>query len=58
MKSKYIIVVTNDKLDENEIKELYDCIVKHRPSHRIYIKLIAVREVKSGKTRTEVAKNL
>ena len=51
-------MITKDKLDEKEIKELDDCIAKHRPSHRIYIKLIAVRDVKSGKTRTEVAENL
>ena len=51
-------MITNDELDEKEIKELDECIAKHRPSHRIYIKLIAVRDVKLGKTRTEVAENL
>ena len=51
-------MITTDKLDEKDIKELDDCIAKHRPSHRIYIKLIAVRDVKLGKTRTEVAENL
>ena len=58
MTYKYTIMTIKDKLDEKEIKELDDCIAKYRPSHRIYIKLIAVRDVKSGKTRTEVAENL
>lgn len=51
-------MTTKDKLDEKEIKELDECIAKYRPSHRMYIKLISIREVKSGKTRTEVAENL
>ena len=58
MKYKKLIMKTKDKLDEDEIKQLDEYINKYRPSHRIYIKLIAVREVKQGKTRTEVAEYL
>lgn len=47
-----------DKLDEKEIEELNDCIAKYRSSHRVYIKLIAVKYVKTGKTRTEVSEIL
>ena len=51
-------MITKDKLDENEIEELNECIAKYRPSHKMYIKLIAVKDVKTGKTRTEVSENL
>ena len=58
MKYKYDFMVTKDKLDEKEIEELNDCIAKYRPSHRMYIKLIAVKYVKTGKTRTKVSEIL
>ena len=40
-------MVTKDKLDEKEIEELNDCIAKYRSSHRMYVKLIAVKYVKT-----------
>ena len=51
-------MVTKDKLDEKEIEELNDCIAKYRSSHRMYVKLIAVKYVKTWKTRTEVSEIL
>ena len=46
------IVESNKK----EIEELDKHIAEYRPSHKIYVKLLAIREVKCGKTHTEVAK--
>ena len=51
-------MATKDKLDEKEIEELNECIAKYGSSHRMYIKLIAVKYVKTGKTRTEVSEIL
>ena len=51
-------MLSKEELDKKEIKELDDLITKYRPSHKMYIRVVAVRDVLSGKTRTEVAKNL
>ena len=45
---------TIDKLEEKEIAELDKYLKEYRQSHNIYMRLLAVRMVKLGETRTAV----
>ena len=45
-----------DKLEENEIVELEKYLKEYRQAHNIYMRILAVRMVKLGQTRTAVAK--
>ena len=45
-----------DKLEDNEIAELEKYLKEYRQAHNIYIRIMGVRMVKLGQTRTTVAK--
>lgn len=54
MSDKYLIMKTVDKLEEKEIEELNKYLKEYRQAHNIYVRLLAVRMVKLGETRTMV----
>ena len=54
MNDKYLIMNPIDKLEEKEIEELEKYLKEYRQAHNIYMRLLAVRMVKLGETRTLV----
>ena len=54
MNDKYLSMGNIDKLEEKEIEELNKYLKEYRQSHNIYMRLLAVRMVKLGETRTMV----
>jgi transposase len=56
MCDKYLIMESIDKLEENEIAELENYLKEYKHAHNIYIRILAVRMVKLGQTRTAVGK--
>lgn len=44
------------KYEEEEMKEFDNQLNKYKHHHKMYIRILAVKMVKSGQTRTEVAK--
>lgn len=56
MNDKYLSMGNIDKLEEKEIEELNKYLKEYRQSHNIYMRLLAVRMVKLGETRTMVGK--
>ena len=54
MSDKYLIMETIDKLEEQGIAELDKYLKEYRQAHNIYMRLLAVRMVKLGETRTTV----
>ena len=47
---------TIDELEEKEIEELDEYLNEYRQAHNIYMRILAVRMVKLGETRTTVGK--
>ena len=45
-----------DKLEKDEIKMLENYLKEYRREHNIYMRILAVRMVKLGQTRTDVGK--
>ena len=45
-----------DKLEKDEIKMLENYLKEYRREHNIYMRILAVRMVKLGQTRTNVGK--
>ena len=45
-----------DKLEKDEIKMLENYLKEYRRDHNIYMRILAVRMVKLGQTRTDVGK--
>ena len=54
MNDKYLIMETIDLLEKKEIEELDKYLKEYRQAHNIYMRLLAVRMVKLGETRTSV----
>ena len=49
-----LIMETIEELEEKEIEELDEYLNEYRQAHNIYMRLLAVRMVKLGETRTAV----
>ena len=54
MCDRYVIVESIDELEEKEIAELDNYLKEYRQAHNIYMRLLAVKMVKLGETRTTV----
>ena len=54
MSDKYLTMETIDDLDKKEIKVLEKYLKEYRQAHRTYMRILAVRMVKLGESRTTV----